>query len=147
MSANRRKGRPSVYDNAEEMKKRIEDYFNNVCADEIIKDEQGRIAVDTKGRPVIKFNPPTISGLARYLGFKSRSSFYEYGEKGDFADIIKDAILRTAEYAEKQLTIGNPTGAIFWLKNHGWKDKTEVDNKLQADDSFREFVESITSRK
>ena len=30
------------------------------------------------------------------------------------------------EYAEKQLFNNNSTGAIFWLKNRGWRDKQEL---------------------
>ena len=56
---------------------------------------------------------------------------------------IKKAILRIEDYAEKQLLSGegSATGAIFWLKNHGWKDKTEVDHNLKDFSLFEDEVE------
>ena len=55
----------------------------------------------------------------------------EYSEEEQvFTYTIKKAMARIEEYAEKNLLTGgnNSTGAIFWLKNKGWKDKTEVDS-------------------
>jgi hypothetical protein len=52
---------------------------------------------------------------------------YDYKERDKFSYTIKETTLRIEEFAEKQLFVGNPTGAIFWLKNKGWKDKTESD--------------------
>jgi len=50
---------------------------------------------------------------------------YEYENEGEFSDTIKKARLRIENEYEKQLSWGNATGAIFALKNFGWKDKTE----------------------
>ena len=55
---------------------------------------------------------------------------YDYKNKKEnkeFTSTIEKAISEIENFAEQQLYRGKPTGAIFWLKNHGWKDKTEVD--------------------
>ncbi len=76
--------------------------------------------------------PLTISGLALFLGFKSRQSIYDYAHKNksqDLADCVKIAVMQIESYYEGALTTGkSPVGAIFWLKNHKWTDKQEIDH-------------------
>lgn len=96
-------GRPPFYDNPEVMQSKIQEYF-----------ESGQLI--------------TITGLALFLGFESRQSFYDYEQKHDFAYIIKNARLRVEHAYECRLnTSPSPTGAIFALKNMGWKDKQETE--------------------
>jgi hypothetical protein len=108
-----------------------------------------KLSVKTKqrGRP-LKFNDPqeiankgdqfftdcdekkipyTITGLAIALGFTSRQMLAEYEMHEGFGDIIKRLRIRVETEVEKRLFGNNPTGSIFWLKNYGWKDKTEVE--------------------
>jgi hypothetical protein len=92
--------RPAHFDSAEELQAQIDQYF----ADTPIKNQ-------------------TITGLALFLGFESRQSFYDYEEK--FSYIIKRARLHIEHAYECKLSEGQPTGAIFALKNMGWKDKSE----------------------
>lgn len=99
-------GRPRIIETPEEMEERVEAYFDFVKA---------------------KKEPPTITGLALFLGFASRQSFYDYETKKEgFAYTIKRARSRIEECYEKALHSRNPIGAIFALKNFGWTDKTEV---------------------
>jgi hypothetical protein len=70
-------------------------------------------------------NGVTISGLAYYLGFESRQSMYDYKERPEFSYIIKRAALFIEQNYEGKLSNTSPTGAIFALKNMGWKDKHE----------------------
>ena len=74
----------------------------------------------------------TISGLAYFLGFNSRSSFYEYENKVEFTDIIKKARLRIEMNYEENLIDKACTGSIFALKNMGWSDKTEIDHTVNV---------------
>lgn len=87
--------------------------------------------------------PPTISSLALWLGFEGRQSIYDYKERPAFSYTIKKAVTMIEDYAEIQLLSGegSSTGAIFWLKNHGWKDKTEVDHNLKDFSLFEDEVE------
>ena len=68
---------------------------------------------------------PTICDLCLYLGFESRQSFYDYEKKEGFAYTIKRARLLIEREYEEQLQTNTPTGAIFALKNFGWKDTYE----------------------
>jgi hypothetical protein len=70
---------------------------------------------------------PTVSGLAYYLGFESRQSFYDYEQKPEFTYTVRKARLFMESHYEERLQGNNPTGSIFWLKNAGWKDKQEVE--------------------
>ena len=97
-------GRPAKYETPAELDLAINEYLNE-C--------QSSSAA------------PTISGLALRLGFESRQSIYDYKERDDFSYIIKRAVLMIEDYWERKLSEGQSSGSIFWLKNHGWTDKTE----------------------
>lgn len=98
-----RNGRPRKYKSPEEMKARIDEYFEDN-------------------------DKPTICGLTLALGFCERKALlnYEgYGKK--FYDTIKRAKLVVEHYYERNLAINTrATGAIFALKNFDWSDKREV---------------------
>ena len=82
---------------------------------------------DILGNPDFDF---TITGLCLELGFCSRQSFYDYEEKPNFSYTIKKARLHIERAYEAKLSGKEVTGAIFALKNLGWKDKTEVDQTI-----------------
>ena len=133
-------GPPLKYKTVEELEKAIQDYFDK-CQPEPYKDKEGNILCDSKGKPMIKVNPPTITGLAIALGFSDRRSIYDYKEKPQFAHTIKKARLICENYAELRLLSGDvpPAGPIFILKNYGWRDKQEIDmnatiNRIKYDD-------------
>jgi len=65
---------------------------------------------------------PTITGLALYLGFCDRHSFYDYEKRPEFSYTIKRARAAIEQHYEELLQTGTPTGSIFALKNFGWKD-------------------------
>lgn len=99
-------GRPPKFDNADDLQKKVDEYF--VWA----KEQNNGLK--------------TITGLALFLGFESRQSIYDYEKDGTFSYIIKNARLRVEEGYEERLHGAMPTGAIFALKNMGWKDKVET---------------------
>lgn len=68
---------------------------------------------------------PTMSGLAIALGFIERRTLYDYEGYEEFSHIIKKYRLLVEESYENRLAASSPTGAIFALKNMGWKDKQE----------------------
>lgn len=83
-----------------------------------------------------KYNPPTYSGLARYLGFRSRKELLNYVNKENEAydNIIADALLRVEAFMEAALINSkNPAGLIFALKNNaGWEDVSK--KQVSGDD-------------
>ncbi len=117
-------GRPPLFDNPESLKKKIEEYFIWVKGEkkEVIENGIASIVV------VRDFCHTTITGLALFLGFESRQSIYDYEKDGEYSYIIKNARLRIEEGYEQRLHGALPTGAIFALKNMGWKDKTETEH-------------------
>ena len=72
----------------------------------------------------------TVAGLAYFLGFESRQSFYAYEDKIEFSYTIKRARLRIEKGYEQNLQFNNPTGSIFALKNMGWHDKSEIEQNI-----------------
>lgn len=103
-------GRPPHFNSADELQAEIEVYFDALFV--------------SKERA-------TITGLALYLGFASRQSFYDYEKDGEFSYCIKRARLRIESIYESALHGTSPTGAIFALKNFGWSDKQEIDQKTE----------------
>ena len=71
--------------------------------------------------------PVTWTGLALFMGFSSRQSIDEYQNYDGFSDSVKKAKTFVEWQYEMRLCGDKPTGAIFALKNFGWKDKQEVD--------------------
>jgi len=67
---------------------------------------------------------PTVNGLCLTLGM-TRETLLRYAEKPEFSDTIKMARTRLEHAWEQRLAGANVAGAIFWLKNQGWSDKTE----------------------
>ena len=100
-------GRPPIYKTIKALQEKIDEYF-----------ESGH-----KKRQVVVGKPPktkiievpilTITGLARFLGFCSRQSFYDLEDVKKFSYTIKRARLFIEEEYEEQLQLGNTTGAIF----------------------------------
>lgn len=111
-------GRPPLYDDPEEVKAIIDDYFLSVT----------HIHPETEQ----EISRPTMAGLAYALKM-SRQSLINYGNKEEFFDTIKRARDRVEVALEENLYGNNVTGTIFNLKNNfGWKDKTEQEVNLNA---------------
>lgn len=116
LTANGRKvGRPRKWESVEELEAGIDAYF-----------------AECQGRE----KPPTITGLALHLGTNLQTLLDYQGVNPDrpefadpaFADAIKRAKTRCALPLEERLAEGqgHPAGAIFLLKNHGFRDTQDV---------------------
>lgn len=112
-------GRPPVFNNAEELQSKIDEYFQSGLKTRTV------LIGKAPNQEKVEIEVPTISGLAYFLGFASRQSFYDYEKQEGFSYTIKRARLFIETEYEEQLQHGNTTGAIFALKNMGWKDKVE----------------------
>lgn len=83
--------------------------------------------------------PPLWTGLALHLGFVSRESLWEYGKKPEYTDSVKKALTRIeAKYEKAAFTARNAAGPIFALKNFGWKDKTESEQTIKQEVTFKD---------
>lgn len=116
-----KRGRPPKISDVQVMKNKIDAYFEN-CPDFVVLSAFNKI---TGEFVEYKKYTPTMTGLALYLGFVSRQSMLDYEKKPEFSGTIKNARLRIEHEYEKQLYMDKCTGAIFALKNFGWKDKVE----------------------
>lgn len=94
--------RPPKYKTAKELQDKIDKY---------IKD------------PTVKH---TISGLAYFLGFSSRQSFYDLEKLEEFSYTVKRARLFLESHYEELLAEKSYGGAIFALKNFGWEDTSSI---------------------
>ncbi|WNX84377.1 terminase small subunit [Agathobaculum sp. NTUH-O15-33] len=120
--------RPLKYKTVEELQTAIDEYFQS-CEGTVLKDEDEQVVFDKFGRPVIVGEkPPTVTGLALFLGFHSRQALLNYQVKKAFNDTITRAKSRCEEYAEARLFDRDGfNGARFSLTNNfrGWADKPE----------------------
>lgn len=141
-------GRPRKFNDAEELKKLIMEYFDSITIDvplthseldyiETLEDGKKKEhykqvpTLNNLGKQVIEkryFKHPTVSGLARYLGVH-RATLNNYeGLNEEFFDTIKSGKILIEEYLETNLYEKNVVGTLFNLKNNfGWKDKQEID--------------------
>ena len=111
-------GRPPMYKTPEDLEVKIDEYLENPPTKTLTTSQGEQLEI-----PSI-----TITGLCWFLGFESRQSFYEYGQKPEFTYIIKRARLFIENDYEQALKHANCTGSIFALKNMGWSDKQESEN-------------------
>jgi len=112
-----------LFETDELLKEAINNYFLEYCG--ITYNEDGKVDF---------CKPPTVSGLALYLGFADRQSLYDYKNNPIHSCTIKRAISRMEQFAEEQLFSGKtPTGAIFWLKNHKWADKQDIEVSVNTE--------------
>ena len=108
------KGKPRLYETAEELRDKINEYFEN-CLNNLER--------------------PLLTGLALYLGFASKQTIYDL-ENSDanpaFSYLIKRA--RSAIEYIYETGLWNPqtvTGSIFALKQFGWVDNQKIDLGLE----------------
>jgi len=118
-------GRPPIFDNADSLQQEISEYFEKGVTTKTV------IIGKAPNQTSIEIEVPTISGLAYYLGFESRQSFYDYEKREGFSYTIKRARLFIEQHYEEMLQTGNTTGAIFALKNFDWSDKQEFSHSGQ----------------
>lgn len=126
-------GRPKKYNNAEEMQKVIDEYFNG-CQKPVkifnkdlgkyitVTDEKGNIEYE-------QYKPYTITGLANALNM-SRQDLINYEKENEFFDTITRAKRKVEQYVEERLfNKDDANGAKFNLANNfsRWKDKQEVE--------------------
>lgn len=95
-----------------EMQAKIDDYFKKPPTR---KATIGQTSFDV---PCI-----TIMGLVLHLGFKDKGDFYNQAKRTGFEPVVATARSRVEHEYEKLLQGQNVTGAIFALKNFGWKDQ------------------------
>lgn len=115
-------GSPPKFKNVEDIAVKIAEYFIFIKGEYHTEDDKTVTCI----RPA---EPPTITGLALYLGFESRQSIYDYEKRGKFSYTVKRARLTIESEYEKKLHGNNPTGPIFALKNFGWQDRHEHTGK------------------
>ena len=116
-------GRPPKYTSKEEIAEKIDQYFND-CDGELLRDpETGNAILDKFNNPIyLNRRPPTSAGLARALGFKSRTSLFEYKGKKEFKEVIPYKYDKVSSFAEglAYFMVGNiegyinRTGKVVW---------------------------------
>ena len=111
----------------------IEAYFED-CKEKPLTDEDGEIIFDKRGNPVmIEERPPTVTGLALWLGFRSRQTLLNYQARSkDFDDVLTMAKSKCEEFAERCLYDRNRvSGAKYSLENNfsGWGKKQKNSEK------------------
>ena len=123
------------YENPEDMQRKIDQYFID-CEGTLLTDHNGDPIIDRWGNPVyLGKKPPTITGLALALGFKTRTGLNKYRAKADFMDMLAEARTRIEQYNEEQLfSRDGARGAMFNLRLNfaGWQEDKEDQNKGAA---------------
>lgn len=104
--------RATAYDNADELLKKIEEYFDTTPVKE-----------------------QTRAGLCIFLGISTTTMVnYKSGAKGEeIKKVAEWAYTRLEHKYELDLNVkNNPSGPIFALKQYGWRDSQEVEAKVSG---------------
>lgn len=133
---------PAKWTDPEKMAAAIDAYFEE-CEGKLLTGDNGDPVLDKFGRPVIVgARPPTASGLAFHLGFKTRRSLLDYKGKKPFKDVIERAKLRLQVYTEERLyDRDGQRGAEFSLKYNF--DGKEADPKTGTEADGAQVVKII----
>lgn len=118
-------GRPKKFKSKADIKKKIDAYFKE-CKE--------------------ADQPLTITGLALALD-TNRETLCRYAKDEEFYDTIKRAKTIVENFAEKRLFSTTPTGAIFALKNFGWKDRPEESGEDERVSPVKIEIEVKDARK
>lgn len=97
-------GRPPKYETPQQLESEVIAFFQH--------------CMDNKSNP-------GVTKLALFLGFASRQSLFDYKQDKEFAYIIQRALLVVESHYEDALNTFRSSGAIFALKNMGWKDQVD----------------------
>jgi hypothetical protein len=120
-------GRPPKYATPEELQAVIEGYFESCWFEQVTESTDEKTGKTEMSSVRYQQRPYTIAGLAYHLEMTTQA-LRDYQSKDEFLCIIKRAKQKIEMNFEENLHGKNPTGSIFWLKNHaGYKDKTETD--------------------
>lgn len=127
-------GRPLKYTEAEQMQKKINDYFM-MCDPHAELTLVERWDKDKKGCEIVEETrlsaqvPYTITGLALALDM-TREDLLRYQKKDAFYDTIKKAKLKIQQFNEQLLARnGNNGGVIFNMKNNfGYSDEQKIEH-------------------
>ena len=101
-------GRPLKFKTVEDLQKAIDGYFKTAIVGEY-----------------------TITGLALALD-TYRSVLVDYEGRDEYSNAVKKAKTRIENDYERSLRRQGRSGDIFGLKNFGWKDKSEIDQKTET---------------
>jgi len=107
-------GAPPKFKTPEDLYDKITEYFEDKGPQ---YDEDGTFT---------HYDCPAVTGLALYLGFCDRQSLYDYEKRAEFSCIIKRARTCIENHYENSLNGKACTGAMFALKQMGWKDNSEI---------------------
>lgn len=103
----RKVGRPLKIESPEQMEKILNEYFEKTPETKI-----------------------TITGICLALDL-DKSNFYEYEKREGYKEIVKRARMIVENSYEMSLRENGRTGDIFALKNFGWRDSVDINNKTE----------------
>lgn len=145
MPGTKNSGRTIKIKTADELKEKVDKYFNS-CYKPML-DKHGNPLVDKDGEIITyQFKPFTMSGLADSLDI-SRETLRQYQGKGQFKEIIEKAKRKCEVYAEERLfDKDGVNGAKFNLINNyeGWKEKQENVN-INANTNYEDYIKRVES--
>lgn len=125
-------GAPPIFQNVEDMQKKIDNYFK-YCEGRPLLDSEGEPIITKSGQAVmIDQHPPTVTGLAYFLGFTSRQALLNYQAKDEFVDAVTRAKMLIEVYTNERLyDKEGHQGAKFSLTNNfkGYTDKQIIESK------------------
>jgi hypothetical protein len=132
---NNNPGRGRIVEDPQQMQYLIDKYFESRKPG-LQYDNEGKVVVDGKGNPVLKMNPPSITGLALWLGYACKDSIADGIKRNDgFSAILKEAKTRCENFLEEgiisdEVSVNGATRLIQFYG--GWAEKKEIEAKVST---------------
>ena len=117
-------GRPKKFNSVDELEILFDEYFNNTPREEW-----------------------TMTGLCIACDMDYQT-LINYSKKDEYFEPIKKAKMKVHNEYEKDLRRKGRSGDIFALKNFGWRDRQEIDSKVEhKNNPIDSLVKSIEEQK
>lgn len=136
-------GAPPMYKTAASLIKEVNKYFEYIQGEsEEVEREYPTGKKDEDGEPIMKKEtitrwlrqpePATITGVALFLGFSNRQSFYDMEARAELREVVQRTRAVIENAYEQKLDREKCPGPIFALKQFGWSDQVNQDIKLSG---------------
>lgn len=137
---------------AKQLQKKIDKYFKEHEPEEV-KDSEGKYVINRFGNIVVRLNPPTITGLALYLGYSTPDSFKNpegiFMTNPEFKEIIRTAKTKVGDVLNKAGLTNTLNPQLVKMNlacNHGMVERKEVklDAKIRSvSDATRDILNNF----
>lgn len=112
--------RKRIYETAEALQETVDEYFDSITYEKIVKGDDGEVIYNAAGEPVKRIAfavPPTNESLCLYIGI-SRATWFRYRQDEKLGEVCREADLKVRAWRTEEVSTRDRTqGLQFLLSN------------------------------